>query len=378
MSRNRLIIIFALVAVLCVGLIVVVSVVINANRQYQASQPTPTPTLTPLPDMLSLHCLGGQVYLNDAEIKRILREEYRLDVTVEAMGSFQMVAPETDYSGVDCVWTGSKSAYDALGVNHPGAEVAHETVFVTFLMNFTWENYLKPALEAGIVRQEGSAYVMDMAPVARGMLEEKTWADLGVPEIPSYVNMRFSAPESSGGGLSSLALLGAYLTPRTEGAPARPIRDADLSALLPDLAHIWEVAGQQSDSSPENFEEFRTKGWPWAISSESLFLGYLKSLPPDQQQLVTDNIIGVYPEYTMSTDHVLVCVSQPCLRLLEAFRNDVRLQQIGWDNYGMRLGVGGVGAKPGDTDIPWILPNPQFIPDPKQSVMDAIQEAIKQ
>jgi len=80
----------------------------------------------------------------------------------------------------------------------------------------------------------------------------------------------------------------------------------------------------------------------------------------------------------MSTDHVLVCVTQECLRLLEAFRNDERLQRIGWDNYGMRLGIGGVGARPGDTEIEWILPNPQFIPDPKQSVMDAIQEAIKQ
>ena len=378
MSRNRLILIFALLAVLCIVVIVVATLVINANRSYQANRPTPAPTGTPIPDMASLHCLGGQIYLNDPEIKRILREEYQLDVTVEAMGSFQMVAPETDYSNVDCVWTGSLAAYEALGVNHPGAEIDHETVFVTFLMNFTWENYLKPALEAGIVRQQGNAYVMDMEPVVRGMLNEQTWADLGIPEIPSYINMRFSAPESSGGGLSSLALMGAYLTPRAEGAPARPIRDADLGELLPQLAHIWEVAGQQSDSSPENFDEFRTKGWPWVISSESLFLGYLKSLPPEQQKQVTDKIIGVYPEYTMSTDHVLVCVKEPCLRLLEAFRNDERLQRIGWDNYGMRLGIGGVGARPGDTDIEWILPNPQFIPDPKQSVTDAIQDAIQQ
>jgi len=378
MSRNRLIIIFVLLAVLMAVLIAVISLVSRATREYQANLPTVTPSVTPIPEMVSLHCLGGQIYLNDPEIQRILREEYRLDVTVEAMGSFQMVAPATDYSGVDCVWTGSIAAYEALGVNHPGVEVAHETVFITFLMNFTWDNYLQPAIEAGIVKQQGNAYVMDMEPVIRGMLEEKTWAELGIPEIPSYVNMRFSAPESSGGGLSSLALMGAYLTPRQEDAPARPMRDADMEELLPQLAHIWEVTGQQSDSSPENFDEFRTKGWPWVISSESLFLGYLKSLSPEQQQQVTDHIIGVYPEYTMSTDHVLVCISQPCLKLLNAFRDDVRLQQIGWDNYGMRLGVGGVGATPGDTDIPWILPNPQFIPDPKQSVMDAVQAAIQQ
>ncbi|NTU50384.1 MAG: hypothetical protein HGA87_05825 [Desulfobulbaceae bacterium] len=150
-----------------------------------------------------------------------------------------------------------------------------------------------------------------------------------------------------------------------------------MDVLLPKLQKLWIAAGNQADSSPENFDEFVTKGYPWVISSESLFIGWLNKLPAEQQKQVLDQVVGVYPEYTMSTDHILVALTPTGQKLLDAFRTDTRLQQIGWDKYGMRLGIGGIGAKPGDTSIPWILAKPLIIPDPKEDVTAIVKPTLK-
>lgn len=377
LSRNQLIIGFILGAILLIGVIVLIGTANQSREEHLANLPTPTPTATPIPQVVDCRVLGGQIYLNDPEVIQILENDYKLRCRAESMGSFQMVAAETSYEGVDAVWTGSKAAYELLLQNHPGSEKDHDTVFITFLMNFTWKSYLEQSIAAGLVQQEGSAYTMDLSPIAQAILTDKTWADLGAPGIPGYVNFRYSAPESSGGGLSSLYLLGAYLTPRTEGSPPRPIRIEDLTVMLPQLKRLWLAAGQQADSSPENFDEFVTKGYPWVISSESLFIGWLTKLPVEQQARVLELVVGVYPEYTMSTDHILVALTPAGQKLLDAFRNDPRLHQIGWDKYGMRLGIGGLGAKPGDTTLPWILPNPRVIPDPKEDVTTVVKPELK-
>lgn len=377
MTSKRMITVWVLAALILVAAIVVIVVASDASKEYEANRPTATPTMTPVPQVVDCRVLGGQIYLNDPEVRQILRDEYQLNCRADYMGSFQMVAADTSYDGVDAVWTGSAAAYAEMAVNHPGAEKDSDNIFVTFLMNFTWKDYLEAAQEAGIVTPQGDAYTMDMGSPAQAILAEQTWADLGAPGIPGYVNFRFSAPESSGGGLSSLYLFGAYLTPREPGAPARPIRVTDLDEMLPQLMQIWEAAGKQSGSSPENFDEFVTKGYPWVISSESLFIGWFNTLSSEDQTAVLENIVGVYPMVTMSTDHRLVALTETGKKLLDAFRYDERLQQIGWDKYGMRLGLGGIGAKPGDTPIPWILPNPVVIPDPKTDVDSIVKPALK-
>jgi hypothetical protein len=374
MSRKQLMLVFGLSAVLLVAVIIVIGSAVSSTREYRANLPTATP---PPPEVVDCRVLGGQIYLIDQDVIQILEEEYQLRCKAEYMGSFQMVAPETSYAGVDAVWTGSVAAYNEMKVNHPRAELDSDNIFVTFLMNFTWKSHLESSLQAGFVSKSDSAYVMDMQPLVEGILRDQTWADVGAPGIPGYINFRFSAPESSGGGLSSLYLLGAYITPRNPGAPPRPLRATDMDTMLPQLRYIWEAAGKQSGASPDNFDEFVTKGYPWVISSESLFIGWFNTLSAREQEQVLNNIVGVYPEPTMSTDHRLVALTPVGQKLLDAFRHDTRLQEIGWNKYGMRLGIGGIGAKPGDTPLPWILSNPNVIPDPKDDVTAVVKPVLK-
>lgn len=357
MNRNRLIALFGVILLVLVLLVWGLSAASKSRAEYEASLPTPTPTRAPAEHV---QVKGGQIFLNDDEVKAILLDRYGLEVTSEYMGSFDMVAPGVDYTGVDALWPGSAAAYADFGVNHPGLEKDHATVFRTLLMPFLRTQYLDEALRSGIVKKDGKSYVMDLENVVCGMLVEATWGDLGAPGIPGYVKLGGSAPESSGGGRETLLLQAGYIT---TGKLPRDVRINDLDApvecngepfdmtMRDALAKIWEVNGQQADSSPENWTDFVQIPYPWSISSESLFIGgYNKAA---DKEAFLKQFVGVYPTYTLSTDHVLVALTPNGLKLLDAFRTDADLQRIGWEKYGMRIGIEGVGQTPGGTDISW-------------------------
>lgn len=372
MSNKRLYIGIGVLLVAAIFLVVTFSF---AGRAKPAP-PTPTPTEAPV---TTVTCLGGQIFLRNANVKQRLLDTYNIEVKSVDSGSFEMAT--ADLTGVDCVWPGSYAAYDFFIGSHPELKVKSDTIFRTYLQIYTWrtpdKDYLAALIKTGVVYEKDGAYFMKMAPVIAAMNEEKTWADIGVSGIPGLVNFRYSAPERSAGGLSWLLLLANYQAPEGQEG-GRVIRIDQLDPVLPNLVRNWENQPRQITSSPEAFEDFvfSGPGVPMVASSESLYLGWRKNLP-ESRKSDADLIVGIYPEWTISTDHVLVGITDAGKRLVEIFQTDTALQELGWTEYGMRTAAGGIAAKPGNTDVTWIVANPQWVSEPKKEVIEAIKSELK-
>jgi hypothetical protein len=373
MQRNRVL--------LAVGLLLAAAVVFTvALSLANASRPVPTPTIVPTatqePATLTT-CLGGQVFLRDAGVKQHLLESYNIQAEYVAVGSFEM--KDADLNDIDCIWPGSRSAYEYFVANRPGLVRKHDVIFRTYAVIFTRADlYLEALLRSGLVYEKDGAYLMKMYPVLTAMNERRTWADIGLPEIAGRVNIRYSAPEKSSGGLQHVFMLANYLVPGGEEG-GLVIAIEDLGPILPQLVANWEMQPRQVESSPEWFAAYvyESGSIPLAASSESLYLGWLNALPSARRETDGDLIVGIYPEWTVSTDHVLAGLTPEGDRLVEIFQTDAYLQELGWDNYGMRTAAGGIAARPGDTDVTWLMANPLSVGEPKQDVFEAVKAVIK-
>lgn len=360
-------------------LFVLVLLVLIPTAFKQERPPEPTATATQEP-VTVVTCLGGQVFLRNARVKEYLLTTYNIEVISQDSGSFEMAS--ADLTGIDCIWPGSAAAYDFFVAAHPELRMKNDTIFRTYLQIYTWKteehDYLQALMDADLVYEKDGAYFMRMMPIIAAMNEEKTWAEIGVPDIPGPVNIRYSAPERSAGGLSYLLLLANYQAPGGENG-GRVVRIDQLDAILPDLLRNWESQPRQITSSPEAFEDFvfSGPGVPMVASSESLYLGWRNNLP-ESRRSDADLIVGIYPEWTISTDHVLSGITEAGKHLVEIFQTDPYLQQIGWDDHGMRTAVGGITARPGDTDVVWIVASPQWMGEPKQDVIQRIKDAFIQ
>ncbi|QQG42161.1 MAG: hypothetical protein HYV90_02495 [Candidatus Woesebacteria bacterium] len=359
MKRNQLFIVGA-----ALMLLVLVAIVVVPN----VFKTTPKTTIT---------CLGGQVFLADEGMQQRLLDEYNIEVKYVSSGSFEM--KDKDLTGIDCAWPGSAPAAADFVSAHKDIVLKKDTMFRTFNLFFTRKDlgYEDAFIKAGYVYQKDGADFMPMAPIIEAMKAHKTWEEIGVQGVPGFVNIKYSAPESSGGGLQHLFLLCSYLMPGGENG-GLPCDAANLGPVLPTLVDNWNFQGGQTGSSPEWFKAWlqNSRSLPLGASSESLFLGYYNQLPADQKKAALDDIVGIYSEWTIGTDHVFIAITPNGVRLLEILQSDPYFAQRAWDAYGMRTAFGGLGAKPGQTDVPWIVAEPLAISEPKQDATQMITCAI--
>ncbi len=335
-------------------------------------EPTPAPTEAP-PTVIRGY--GGQIFLNVSA--DYLLTKYNIKVEYEAVGSFE--AKNKDLSETDFVWLGSASAMDDFMRAHPGKVNDRETVFRTFETIFTRrDKYLQPLLNSGLVYgNDEEGYFIKMFPIIQAMNEGKTWKEIGIPELPGLVNIGYSAPERSSGGLQHLFLLGNYMMPNGEGGDI-VLDEENLEEILPYLQRNWEIQARQDTASPEWFDTYviKSASVPLAASSESLYIGWLNNLPEEYRE-DGELIVPLYPETTVSTDHVLAGLTPEGQRLVEIFRKDAYLQQLGWDTYGMRTGVGGISAIPGNATAPGIIADPIAVGEPREAVFIKVRELFQ-
>ena len=340
--------------------------------QYQRASlppgPTPIPTKAPTTVITGW---GGQIFLADPDVIARLANEYNIRADFKAVGSSDMV--NGDLTGLDFIWPGSAVTYDEFAEAKKGLEKKHATIFRTYQMIFSWTKYQQPLLRSKLVYQKDGAYYMRMSEMIKAMNAGKTWADLGVPELPGFANITFTDPERSGGGLTCLTLFANYQVPGGENG-GKVVTRAQLDPILPSLLKIWENQGRQDKASPEGFDAWlqRGAGVPLNCSSESLYLGWRKTAAKSDADLV----FGIYPEWTISSDHTIVGLTANGVRLVDIFSTDKEMWQIGWQNMGMRTKAGGVSAKAGDTDVTWISADPNFTAEVTTDVSTAIRDAI--
>lgn len=365
------------------GVLVVVAIIVFVlfalPRPAEPPQAVATPTRGPV---RVAKVLGGQVFLASPKVVDRILETKNIKVEYISSGSFDMAKTIAENPGVyDAVWPGSSVAFNDFGEtfkSKPGFIKKSATVFRTFAIFFTWRDYIPEMEKAGLVYEQNGAYYMRMKLLIEALNQNKRWSDLpGNPKIPGLVNVITSDPEVSAGGLTFYELLASCQVPGHENCD-KTVTRAELEATIPSLLNVWDMNGYQSKGSPEAFEAFLQygKGVPLAWSSESLYIGWRNGLPADHKA-DADKVVGIYPESTISTDHVLGALTDTGVELVDAFTTDPELQQIGWSGFGMRTKVAGVDNKAGDTDVPWIASAINFIFEPKVDTANRIKEVIK-
>ncbi len=335
--------------------------------------PTPIPTEVP---MKSLKVYGGLILL-DPQVIEYLRVSHKLDVSETMMGSFAQA--EAPLEGVDCVWPGSETAADYYQSLHSADAFKAkriETIFQTYLTIYTWAEYLPTLEKAGYVTTENGVHFLKVKPLMDAMAEGKTWADLGV-NIPGYVDIKSTDPLKSSSGMVWLELMASY--EQTGGENGGQVATLDrLPPALPVINAYWEAQGNQSDASPKLFSKFigSGAGMPMIVNYESAYTEFVNSLPEDQKAQA-EKIVGLYPEWTVNTEHILISITDACKELTDVLLTDQWIKEYAWAKFGMRNGQGGIEAKPGDVSIPWLATSVNAVSEPKKPIVDAIKEVLK-
>lgn len=321
----------------------------------------------------AVNVYGGLIF-QKPEVIQYLHDKYQIDVQETMMGSFAQA--EADLTGVDCVHPGSATAADYFNEKNPGKAKRSDTLFSTYLMVYTWKSNLTTLMSSGVVYEKDGSYFMKMKQVADAMGSDKNWSDLNV-DIPGFVFIDSTDPLKSSSGMVFLQLLADYQIAGGENGGKVTTPDT-INAVLPFVNHYWQIAGNQEKDSPSLFQKFirSGEGLPMIVNYESAYPEWYNGLSADLKKQA-DGIVGIYPEVTINTDHILISITPKCEKLAGIMVSDPWITQFAWSALGMRNGQGGINAKPGDTVIPWIAKSVPAMHESKKAVVDLIKSVLK-
>ena len=321
----------------------------------------------------TINVYGGLIF-QKPEVVQYLHDNYQMDIQETMMGSFAQA--EANLTDVDCVHPGSATAADYFYEKNPNKAKRSDTLFSTYLVIYTWKSNIDTLKKAGIVYEKDGSYFMKMKPVADAMETDQNWSDLNV-DIPSFVFIDSTDPLKSSSGMVFLQLLADYEIAGGENGGKVALSD-NINSVLPFINHYWQIAGNQENDSPALFQKFirSGEGLPMIVNYESAYPEWYNGLSDDLKKQANE-IVGIYPEVTINTDHILISLTDKCEKLADVMINDPWITQFAWSSMGMRNGQGGINAKPGEAVIPWIAKSVPAMHESKKAVVDLIKTVLQ-
>jgi hypothetical protein len=299
----------------------------------------------PADGTVKLTCLGGsekEDFINDPEVKRILREQYGIEINFNASGSYKQVqipVDELKANKIDCLWPSSASAQaifegsgssKAFGNDYQAASVLQSPEVL--YANKEAADGLK---NAGIVQfRDNSYFIVDLGKLLEEyLLPGKSWSDLGVtlPSGPVLINSSDPATSNSGMTLAQLELATV-----ASGNPYQPATPAQAAASVGRVKALVDAQGLMRTGSDSAFEQ-------WVIQQTGgLLAGYenqlLQWITTRNGGVVPEGIVTLYPEPTIFNDHPILSLTQDGRKLIAAVEDDA-VQDIAWKKYGFRSGT---------------------------------------
>ena len=329
---------YAGIAGIVVVLVVAVALIMMSRRPGGGDA-------APVAGTVKITCLGGsekEDLINDPDVKRILKDQYGIEVDFNATGSYKQVqipAEELKSDKIDCLWPSSASAQaifegsgnsKAFGTDYEAASVL-QSPEVLYANTEAAEGLQR----AGIVQLRDNAYfIVDLRKLLDDyLLAGKSWTDLGVtlPSGPVLINSSDPATSNSGMTLAQLELATV-----ASGNPYQPATVAQASAALGKVKALIEAQGLMRTGSDSAFEQ-------WVIQQTGgLLAGYenqlLQWITTRNGGVVPEGIVTLYPEPTIFNDHPILALTQSGKKLIEGVQDDA-VQDIAWKKYGFRSGT---------------------------------------
>lgn len=326
------------------GIVVVLVIAVVVIVTSRGASPGGTSS-APGDDVVTLTCLGGsekEDLMADPEVKKILRDKYRIEVDFNATGSYKQVQIPTDElraNKIDCLWPSSASAqaiFEGSGNNKAfGNDYRAESVLQSPEVLYANREAAEGLRNTGIVQVRDNVYfIVDFKRLLEDyMLKSKSWADVGVslPAGPLLINSSDPATSNSGMTLAQLEL-----ATIVSGNPYQPATTDQARASLAKVKELVDAQGLMRSGSDSAFEQ-------WVIQQTGgLLAGYenqlLQWITTRNQGTVPEGIVTLYPEPTIFNDHPILTLTKTGSKLIEAVEDDA-VQDIAWKRYGFRSGT---------------------------------------
>jgi len=329
-------------------------------------------TKSPYTDITIKGIIGSEKsnFLTDHEVKKILLDKYHLTVDFKTSGSIEMVQGDT--KGQDFLWPSNSIALELFKTIN--SKVKSETIFNSPIVFYSWTPIVDKLINLGIVQKRSQLYyVVDMPKLTQLLEKETKWSDIGLTQIYGNLVIISTDPVKSNSGNMFYALLSAMLN-------GGKVIDMDsVEKVLPKLYDYYQSLGFLEDGSAKLFKQFISAGMgdkPLIAGYESQIIEFILE-NPSYKELISKQIVMMYPEPTVWSSHPIISLNQNSDRLILSLQ-DPLIQSIAWKKHGFRTGLAGVQSNPeelGLTQIPKTIDS--TIPLPRPEVMSRIIEFFK-
>ena len=314
---------------------------------------------------------GKEDFLNDPEVKKILKNKYKLDVVFDTwsngktitkpliresvnLGNKNIISNMSNGSeytinseGVskyDALFTSDQRFYDyyKLSPNKELGESARYTVqgggltLNTPIVIYSWKEVVDALINEKIVSEDnGVYYITDMNKLIDYILSGKKWSDIGLKNLYGSINIASTDPVTSSPGATYYGLLLSILSEGT-------VTSENIDKNLPKLKEFYIKSGYMNNTPADLFERYLKTG----LGGEPMIVDYEKSMidfansSPDAFNQVKNDIRILYPAPTIWNSHCFAIFTENGKKLYEAL-NDKEIGQIAWSKYGFRTGVTG-------------------------------------
>ena len=330
------------------------------------------------PGVTIMGYIGGEKlgFLDDPEVKDILRDRYGLVLDARKAGSIEMVTdPAIIAQKPSFLWPSTQLALDL--ARDTGLQVAADSiVFNSPIVLFSWSSVAE-ALEAqGIARPlstERMAWAVDMRALLVLIDQERSWGELGLANLGGTAMLYATDPLRSSSGNHFAALAFILLDQPVPGAISN-------EAAMDKVVRLQTRMGYAEHSSQDLFEQYLRMGVgakPIIAGYESQLIEFAAAQPDAWRQLEGRKLrpVVLYPEPTVYSSHVLLALDATGRRLLEALR-DPELQALAWQRHGFRSGTSMTNSVEGQAiaGLPEVVE--KVVPLPPRDVMDRLLEAL--
>jgi hypothetical protein len=316
--------------------------------------------------------IGGEKinFFEDPQVISILEKDYRIQADVSKAGSLDMI--RADLSNKDFLFPSSQTALE-LYTKTIGSTYKDEIVFNTPIVLYSHKIVADAFVNNGLATYENGVYMIDMAKLVKMMDENKTWTEIGLPQLYGPIVVDTTDPAKSNSGNMFAGLVANMLN------DGQVVTDQQLPQIQPRLTKIFDKLGYMETSSSDLFNQFLKTGLgakPIVAGYENQLLEFSKAQPEAWKQ-VKDDIVIMYPTPTVWSTHIFISLNDNGVELMKALE-DERLQKIAWQEHGFRTGVNGSTTQGSTFDVPGVQENiTQVVQMPGSSVMDAIIKAFE-
>lgn len=273
-----------------------------------------------------------EAFFADPQVKQILHDKYQIQLTAQTAGS-RSIATQGGQLGkadkYDFVFPSGSPAADKIKQDFRTQNSYR--VFFTPMAVASWQPIVDVLEKNTIVQKIDNHYsIIDMGKLQNLMTKQTRWQDL--PNNDSFKVGRKVLIKSTNIASSNSAAM--YLSLASYLANGKSVveNDSQIAKVLPQVTPLFSGQGYMAGSSATPFEDYLLKGQgdsPLVMIYEAQFLAQA------EQGNIRPEMVLLYPEPTIFTQHILLSMNDKGSKLGNALTTDPDLQKLAI-KYGFR------------------------------------------